>query len=355
VVNSSLSLIAASCLLTQLASVALASVCDRLSEVHVIPFKGEKVEDAAYNAIIKAGETPIPCLVENLVNTAPMQDPRKAPPSKTFVVADLAGMLLCQITGRPFDDQLPPEVRESFPERGVAAYFDYVKDAENRASLQADWQKFLLSPQRRHWSEIGLPESAIAAIHHDESAGVVEFMRAQPKSKLNQALIAACRLGKLEPAKALIALGAEPSFLIERHPAIGEESPLHYAIESDNLSLVAYLLTYKGALHVLARGGDALELGTAAGKGRVEATSMLLDALRRKYPHRSQHHLQNAILVMIWNKQRAAAIDLISRNLQNLPDSSLENLRKSVVKIGGASSLSLLEEVWRTARESNSR
>ena len=142
-------LIAASCLLTQLTSAASASVCDQLSEVHVIPFNSEKVEDAAYNALIAAGETAIPCLVENLVNTTPMPDPRKAPGLRaTYVVADLAGSLLCEITGRPFEDQLPAELRASFDVRGVLVYFEYVEKPENRISLQADWRKWLKDRRR---------------------------------------------------------------------------------------------------------------------------------------------------------------------------------------------------------------
>ena len=124
-----------------------ADVCDRLPEVRTIPFKDESVPDNAFNEIIKAGEDAIDCLVARLVDATPMADPRKSFTSRRFVVGDLASILLCRITGRPFEDQLPPEVRQDFPTRGVAAYFDYVEVRENRKALQANWKQWLA--QRR--------------------------------------------------------------------------------------------------------------------------------------------------------------------------------------------------------------
>ncbi|HKP03431.1 MAG TPA: hypothetical protein VJU77_08745 [Chthoniobacterales bacterium] len=203
--------------------------------------------------------------------------------------------------------------------------------------------------QGAHWAELELPESAISAIHHEDTKQLVAAVRGVPKAKLNAGLITACRLGKLEAVKALVDLGAEPSFVIQRHPAIAEESPLRYAIESDNLDLVAFLLDCKGALH-LNHHGDPLELGTAAGTGRVDATAKILTALRQMRPSRYQAYIESAIVLMVWNKQKDAAISIISHYTTDLPNSSLERLKKSVVALGGASSLALLEEVWQAGR-----
>jgi hypothetical protein len=200
----------------------------------------------------------------------------------------------------------------------------------------------------RHWDEVALPQSAVNAIRSDESTPAMESFRALSKTELNTALIMACRFGKLESAKTLVAVGAEPSFLVERHPAAGKESPLHYAVEPDNLNLVAYLLTDKGALH-FERTGDSLELGTAAARGQVEATIMILDALRNQKPNRYQHCLKSAIVV-IWNRQETAAIKVISRYRDYLPESSLASLQQSVAASDRLSSLRSLENVWRIAR-----
>lgn len=137
-------------LLAQLSSVALATVCDRLDQVRVLPFKNEKVEDKAYYAIVEGGEASIPCLVANVVNTNLMPDPRKAPgPYRAYAVGDLAINLLCKITGRSFEELLPPDVRASYDQRGVAAYFDYVKKPENRVALQKDWQNWLAKREQK--------------------------------------------------------------------------------------------------------------------------------------------------------------------------------------------------------------
>jgi len=118
--------------------------------VRTLPLKDdEPVTDPALNAVFQAGATATLCLVEHLTDTTPMPDPRKAPPSHSFVVGDLASILLCRITGRLFEDQLPPEVRESFQERGVSDYFDYVHISENRIALRRNWEEWLRNRNKK--------------------------------------------------------------------------------------------------------------------------------------------------------------------------------------------------------------
>jgi hypothetical protein len=111
--------------------------CAHLANVREIPFKADETpSDAAYRDIIGAGRSAIPCLVDRVTDVTPMPDPRKAPPAPGFVVGDLAVMLLAEVSGVPFDDLMPEEVRRRLPHDGVYAYFAYVATPSNRKALQ---------------------------------------------------------------------------------------------------------------------------------------------------------------------------------------------------------------------------
>ena len=58
------------------------NLCDRVSEIKIIPFKDERVNDAAYNAFIEAGTSALPCLIAKVTDTRKMRDPRQAPRSR---------------------------------------------------------------------------------------------------------------------------------------------------------------------------------------------------------------------------------------------------------------------------------
>jgi hypothetical protein len=53
-----------------------------------------------------------------------------------FRVGDLAFFLLLRITGVPFEQMLPENVRAKVKEEGVYAYFRYTEVPANRAALQ---------------------------------------------------------------------------------------------------------------------------------------------------------------------------------------------------------------------------
>ncbi|NJN63601.1 MAG: hypothetical protein HC882_01145 [Acidobacteria bacterium] len=117
------------------------ALCERVSQVRLIPFKGLGT-DEAYLALMNAGEAVVPCLIEKIIDTTPMPDPRMAPKYPGTVVGDIAFFILLEITGTELEGLLPETVRESFRVNGVYAYFDYVANSDNRVQLQQrcrDW------------------------------------------------------------------------------------------------------------------------------------------------------------------------------------------------------------------------
>lgn len=114
------------------------SLCDRIIEIKIMPFKDEPVDDPAYNAIMEAGEKTIPCLIGKITDATSMPDPRSAPRYQGIdnKVGDVALWLIRRITNLDFVQFLPPQVQEDFKEEGVLAYFKYVRDETHRKELQ---------------------------------------------------------------------------------------------------------------------------------------------------------------------------------------------------------------------------
>jgi hypothetical protein len=127
-----------------LASIALAAIqqasaqglCNRISAIKVLPFKDERVDDAAYNTLIEAGESVIPCLIAKVTDTAKMRDPRKAPTYSDVRVGDVAYFVLLDIAKIDFVGMLPAKIQKKYKTEGVYAYFEFVERYQNRKWLQ---------------------------------------------------------------------------------------------------------------------------------------------------------------------------------------------------------------------------
>lgn len=118
-------------------------LCKRLSSVRHMPFQNEHVDDQVFNQIMAKGSAMTPCLVEQLTNGTKMHDPRSEPIVADFRVGDLAFFLLLRITGVPFEQMLPENVKAKVKEEGVYAYFRYTEVPANRAALQRKWKEWL--------------------------------------------------------------------------------------------------------------------------------------------------------------------------------------------------------------------
>jgi hypothetical protein len=128
------------CLITFICVVACQQInaqglCDRVAEIRVLPFKGERVDDAAYNALIEAGESALPCLIAKVADTRLMRDPRQTFKYGGVTVGDVAYFVLVWIAKIDFVEMLPAKVQKSYKTEGVNAYFEFVEKIQNRKRL----------------------------------------------------------------------------------------------------------------------------------------------------------------------------------------------------------------------------
>jgi hypothetical protein len=112
------------------------NLCDRVSEIKIMPFKDERVNDAAYYSLIEAGESALPCLITRVTDTRKMRDPRQAPTYGDVRVGDVAYFMLVRIAKFDFIGMFPAKVQERYRTEGVYAYFEFVQKKRNRVWLQ---------------------------------------------------------------------------------------------------------------------------------------------------------------------------------------------------------------------------
>ena len=117
----------------------VASLCESVKDIEILPMKDEPVADPAYNALISAGEDAIPCLIQKITDETVMKDPRPAPKVGNVAVGDTAFFVLLDVgkidqTG--FLELLPPDVRRAYDEEGVYGYFRLIDEDNNRQKLQ---------------------------------------------------------------------------------------------------------------------------------------------------------------------------------------------------------------------------
>jgi hypothetical protein len=131
------------------------ALCNRLSEIKLLPGKDPFESDPIYEALMAKGDAAVPCLVEKVADKTPMRDPRQAPKWQHYAVGDTAVFILVDITRE--DDRereklliemLPPPFREEWETNGVYAYFNYVSEPRNRKKLQGWWKKWLEENRR---------------------------------------------------------------------------------------------------------------------------------------------------------------------------------------------------------------
>ena len=115
----------------------VASLCESIENIEILPFKDEPVPDPAYNALASAGEDAIPCLIRKITDETKMNDPRQAPRVGFVRVGDTAFFLLVRFARIDFVELLPPDVRKAYEgDQGVYGYFRYIDEDGNRKKLQ---------------------------------------------------------------------------------------------------------------------------------------------------------------------------------------------------------------------------
>ncbi len=112
------------------------ALCNSISEIKFLSVENETGNDETYDALIEAGESVVPCLIEKITDTTIMPDPRGTRVSKETKVGDVAYFVLIDITKLDFTEMLPDKVKEKFKVEGVYAYHDYIERKGSRKRLQ---------------------------------------------------------------------------------------------------------------------------------------------------------------------------------------------------------------------------
>jgi len=120
----------------------LVRLCNRVAEIKELPMKGDRGIDAAYDAIVAAGETIVPCLIDKIADTRPMRDPRCPPLSDQTTIGDVAYFVLIDITKLDFIELLPEKIQTKYKNKGAYAYHDYIVRKGARRQLQLKVQKW---------------------------------------------------------------------------------------------------------------------------------------------------------------------------------------------------------------------
>ena len=114
------------------------ALCDRLAEIKEFPRgRGETGVDAVWDALIDAGESVVPCLIDKITDTTVMPDPRCPRFTEELKVGDTAYFILVDILKIGFVELLPAKVQESYITQGVYAYHDYIERKGKRKELQS--------------------------------------------------------------------------------------------------------------------------------------------------------------------------------------------------------------------------
>ena len=99
---------------------------------------GKPVDDPAYTALKAQAAAAVPCLLDAMAVTEPLDNPQKIPGhTEDFTVGDLAFFLLIDFGVVDFAQALPPDVSQATLTRGPFAYFDWIVQPGNRERLQA--------------------------------------------------------------------------------------------------------------------------------------------------------------------------------------------------------------------------
>ncbi|MDQ3132954.1 MAG: hypothetical protein M3Q99_19665 [Acidobacteriota bacterium] len=112
------------------------ALCSRVSEIKHLSSRVEP-DDPAHIAILEAGEAVLPCLIEKVADSTPMEDPRGIPGPTDTRVGDVAYFLIVDIGKLDFIELLPAEVQKEYETEGVYAYHWFVSKRKNRLELQA--------------------------------------------------------------------------------------------------------------------------------------------------------------------------------------------------------------------------
>lgn len=114
-----------------------AVLCNRVAKIKELPHYDESGVDKVYDALAKAGDSVVPCLIEKITDTKVTRDPNCPRMSAETKVGDVAYFVLVRITKIGFIELFPADVQEKYKTEGTYAYYDYIEREGSRRELQA--------------------------------------------------------------------------------------------------------------------------------------------------------------------------------------------------------------------------
>lgn len=115
------------------------ALCQLVRDIRELPQKPEFSSDPAYDRLLRSNGAANACLIRLISNEEIIPDPRECGPFRQtdFRLGDLAFFLLWDFNATLDPDRLlPAAAAQDYRERGIAAYFDWIKRPGRRAELQ---------------------------------------------------------------------------------------------------------------------------------------------------------------------------------------------------------------------------
>lgn len=111
-------------------------LCSQVAEIKQLPYNDASGVDAAYDALIQAGDAVVPCLIQKITDTTRRRDPRCPAFSDRTTVGDVAYFVLIDITKLGFAELLPANLQERYKTEGAFVFEEYIHRKGARRLLQ---------------------------------------------------------------------------------------------------------------------------------------------------------------------------------------------------------------------------
>jgi hypothetical protein len=115
------------------------ALCRLVRDIRELPHKPEFSSDPAYDRLLRSNGAANACLIKLISNEEIIPDPRECGPFRQddFRLGDLAFFLLWDFNATlELDRLLPAAAAQDYRERGIVAYFDWIKGPGRRTELQ---------------------------------------------------------------------------------------------------------------------------------------------------------------------------------------------------------------------------
>ena len=114
------------------------ALCKRISEIKIVPVKGDPGEDRVFDEFMDAGEAVVPCLIKKVVDSTKVHGCPICPGYAGIEqrIGDVAFFLLLHLKDVNANQFLPDSLQKEYKAQGIYTYFKYVQQPANRRRVQ---------------------------------------------------------------------------------------------------------------------------------------------------------------------------------------------------------------------------